>query len=270
MNLEHKTRIISAVLGVALLLGIYFGLGHHGVVLITVAIAAIAYFEFLSFSGARRASLFLSAAAGIALCAWLSLGLPYELVAIYLASLAILLRGLWRAHAGGSDQLASEFQFTQTRVFGLIYLVVFPSFVPKVHALHHGPLLLLLLLGIIWLGDIGGYYGGRMLGKNKLAPVISPGKTREGALTALLVCAIWAGAFGHFILPHRQVWKWILLGLSTSVVAQAGDLIESLMKRAYNVKDSGSLIPGHGGVFDRFDSLILAAPFFYWLLRLFA
>jgi phosphatidate cytidylyltransferase len=146
-------------------------------------------------------------------------------------------------------------------------MVVFPSFVTRVHALAHGPALLFLLIGVIWLGDIGAYYGGKALGRNKLSPSISPGKTREGAIAALFVCALWAYGWGSFTLAHLPAWKWILIAVLTSMVAQAGDLLESLLKRAYSVKDSGDLIPGHGGVFDRFDSLILAAPFFFLLLR---
>ncbi len=268
MNLEHKKRWISGLVGLALILAIYFGLGHAGVILISVFIAAGSYNEYLAFSGTSRSSRWLSLLTGLALSVWLCLGLPGELEALYLACLVILLRGLWRVHKGGQEQLAGEVQFTQSRVFALVYLVVFPSFVPKVHALPHGPLLLLFLIGIVWLGDIGAFYGGKTFGKNKLSPLISPGKTLEGSLAGLLSCAVWAFFFGSWALPQIFPWKLVLVAVLSSVIAQAGDLLESLMKRAYSVKDSGNLIPGHGGVFDRFDSLILVAPFFYLLLRL--
>lgn len=267
MSLEHKKRWISGLIGLALLLGLYFGLGHPGVVLIAVAISVASYYEFLSFSGAAGGAKWLSLAAGAVLSAWLCLQLPGELEAIYLAGLAVLLRGLWRVHASSAEALAGEFQRMQARVFGLTYLVVFPAFVPRVHGLPHGPWLLLFMIGIVWLGDIGAYYGGRSLGRNKLSPVISPGKTLEGSVSGLLACALWAWLYGSRALPHLPVWKLVLIAVLGSVVAQAGDLLESLMKRAYSVKDSGGLIPGHGGVFDRFDSLILVAPFFYLLLR---
>ena len=106
------------------------------------------------------------------------------------------------------------------------------------------------------------------MGKRKLSPSISPGKTLEGSFTALVACALLGIAFGYFGLNHVAPWKLAVIAVLSSVVAQAGDLLESLMKRAYQVKDSGNLIPGHGGVFDRFDSLILAAPFFYLLVRI--
>ncbi len=268
MNLEHKKRWISALLGLALLVGIYFTLGHYGVVLIAVVISVAAYYEFLNFSGAAGSSKGVSFGASLALSIWLCLSMPGELEAVYLAGLAVMIRGLWRVHHSPPENLGQEFQLTQARVFGLTYLVVFPSFLPKVHALPHGPFQLLLVIGIVWLGDIGAYYGGKTFGRRKLSPSISPGKTLEGAAVGVLSCALWAGIYGSWALPHLPSWKLVLIAVLSSFVAQAGDLMESLMKRAYSVKDSGALIPGHGGVFDRFDSLILVVPFFYLLLRL--
>lgn len=269
MSQEHKKRVVSALVGLFALLAIYFGLGHNGLILIVVAVSAASYYEFLQFSGSasQGQSLALSLAAAIVLSVWLCLDLPGELLALYLAALAVLLRGLWRVHKLGPDSVLPEVQHSQSRVFGLTYMVVFPSFVTKVHALAHGPELLFFLIGVIWLGDIGAYYGGKSFGRNKLSPHISPGKTREGAIAGLVSCALWASLWCSYELPHIPLWKWALIAVLTSVVAQAGDLLESLFKRAYAVKDSGGLIPGHGGVFDRFDSLILAAPFFYLLLR---
>ena len=268
MNLEHKKRWISGLIGLALLLGLYFGFGHAGVIMIAVAVSVASYYEFLSFSGAAGNSKWLSLAVGTVLAAWLCVGLPGALEIVYLAGLAVLMRSLWRVHQTSGGELTAEFQRMQARVFGLTYLIVFPSFVPHVHALAHGPWLLLFLIGIVWLGDIGAYYGGRTFGRHKLSPAISPGKTLEGSAAGLLSCALWAWLYGAKALPHLPVWKLVLIAVLSSVVAQAGDLLESLMKRAYSVKDSGGLIPGHGGVFDRFDSLILVAPFFYLLLRL--
>lgn len=269
MNLEHKKRVIAAIVGVAGLFGMYAAFGHRGLVLLTVCISSLAYHEFLAFSGAAKHLRLLSAIAGLALATWLSLEYPYALEAIYLAALAVLIRGLWRAHrAESAEQVVTEFMHSQGRVFGLVYLIVFPSFVPRIHSLTNGPRLLLLLLFIIWLGDTAAYYGGKALGRNKLSLNVSPGKTREGAYVALVACAALALVFHFYALPDIEAWKLVLIAVLSSVVAQAGDLLESLMKRAYRVKDSGSLIPGHGGVFDRFDSLILAAPFYYFLLRL--
>lgn len=268
MNLEHKKRVLSASAGFLALLAIYYFLGHHGVILVTVLISAAAYYEFLLFSGAGGEQKIPALLAGIALSAWLCLDYPFANVAFYLSAFLVLMRGLLRVHSRGNDSITAEFQHIESRVFGLTYLVLFPSFVPKVHAFPHGPALVLFLIGVIWMGDIGAYYGGKNFGKTKLSPAISPGKTREGALAGLFVSALWAAGLGWYALDYLPIWVWVIIAVPTAVVAQAGDLMESLMKRAYSVKDSGGMIPGHGGVFDRFDSLILAAPFFYLLLRL--
>lgn len=268
MSKEHKQRVITALVAVPLLLAIYFFLGHTGLVLLTIAISVASFAEFLAFTETSKIHLNFSLLLAFILSVWLSLNLPGNIICLYLVILAFVLHGLWRVHSTKGENLLQEFLATQTRVFALVYLVVFLSFVPQIHAMPHGPSLFLFLLGVIWVGDISAYYGGKSFGKNKLSPSISPGKTLEGSLTALVFCALWGIGLKFYALQHMSLWKAALLAVSTSVIAQSGDLVESMIKRAYQKKDSGTLIPGHGGVFDRFDSLILAAPFFYFLLCL--
>lgn len=267
MKQEHKLRVLAGIGGLILLFGIYFLFGHYGLVGLTVLVSAAAYYEFLGFSNSAADSRIPSVLAGAALSAWLCLGLPGAVVALYVAMLVILLRTLWRVHRSNGDPLRDEFFRGQARVFGLLYMVVLPSFLPKVHALPHGPFFLLFLLCIVWVGDTAAYYGGKNLGRTKLSVNVSPGKTLEGSLTGLLACAALGFVFCRYGLAHLPWWKLVAIAAASSVIAMAGDLLESLMKRAYSVKDSGGLIPGHGGVFDRFDSLILVTPFFYLLLR---
>jgi phosphatidate cytidylyltransferase len=121
------------------------------------------------------------------------------------------------------------------------------------------PWIFFLLLAIVWLGDTAAYYVGSAWGKHRLAPVVSPKKSWEGAIaglaTSLLATAIWSfwrqGAIDPALLA---------VALATAIASQLGDLVESLVKRAANVKDSGAILPGHGGMFDRFDAMFLAAP----------
>jgi phosphatidate cytidylyltransferase len=126
-----------------------------------------------------------------------------------------------------------------------------------------GPLLTLGLMIMVWLADSGAYFAGRRWGRNKLAPVISPGKTREGVYGGLLVSMLFAGVAAAI---YSHSLRWTLACLLASVVAMlfsiAGDLLESLMKRQSGIKDSGHIIPGHGGILDRLDSLMAAAPLF--------
>ena len=117
----------------------------------------------------------------------------------------------------------------------------------------------LFLLLIVWAGDIGAYLVGRWLGGPRLAPRISPGKTWSGALGGLLA-AIAVGLIVAHLLSDAMAWQVILLAGALGVVAQAGDLLESFVKRRLEVKDSGHLIPGHGGLFDRLDGVLAAAP----------
>ena len=109
--------------------------------------------------------------------------------------------------------------------------------------------------------DIGAYFGGRSLGRHKLIPWLSPGKTWEGLFCGLITAALVAAAFSHSI--KQPFWKTALFGACIGALGQAGDLLESLMKRDADVKDSGRLIPGFGGVLDVIDSPLFAAPFAY-------
>lgn len=132
-----------------------------------------------------------------------------------------------------------------------------------------GPYWVLLALAIIWGADSGAYFAGRLFGKHKLAPTVSPNKTIEGAIGGL-VAAI-AFTFGFNLLFEAVSTDWVplrplqvlLLAIPANFLGQAGDLCESLLKRAHGVKDSGTIIYGHGGMLDRIDALIMASPWFY-------
>jgi phosphatidate cytidylyltransferase len=150
---------------------------------------------------------------------------------------------------------------------GLI-LVAFPlSFAVRLHGTGpEGPLLLLFVLVITWVGDSAAYFVGRSFGKYKLAPHLSPNKTWEGTVASFIGSLIVAIVFARFMtvpLPH-------VLGMAAvgNVAGQVGDLLESAYKRSAGIKDSGSILPGHGGVLDRIDALILAIPivWYYWIL----
>jgi phosphatidate cytidylyltransferase len=131
-----------------------------------------------------------------------------------------------------------------------------------------GPWLILILLVMIWLADSGAYFAGRRWGRNRLAPAISPGKTWEGVYGGLLLSLVFAAIAG-WLYSHSISWSLSFLPVALLVVlfSIAGDLLESLMKRQSGFKDSGTIIPGHGGVLDRIDSLLAAAPLFLIGLR---
>jgi phosphatidate cytidylyltransferase len=128
---------------------------------------------------------------------------------------------------------------------------------------HHGPGWSLFALMLVWAADIGAYFTGRRFGRTKLSPQISPNKTIEGAVGALVAAAVLAVAAGPLLEMHGVAWiAMIALALVTVAASIVGDLFESLVKRQASVKDSGRLFPGHGGIFDRFDSVFAALPVF--------
>jgi len=141
--------------------------------------------------------------------------------------------------------------------YGLPYLAL------PVASLYHlqrlDPWVLILLFAIVWLGDTAAFYCGKKWGRRRFAPVVSPNKTWEGAVASLLAAVVAAGVWSYLRLGEVRLE---LLGLAvlTSIAAQMGDLVESLIKRGAGVKDSGHLLPGHGGVLDRVDALLFAAP----------
>lgn len=125
------------------------------------------------------------------------------------------------------------------------------------------PLYLILLFSIIWSGDTFAYIGGKLYGKNKLAPKISPGKTWEGAITGVLFSGIVAWVVADYILRIPTPNIWFSVGILVSIFGILGDLFESKLKRKNKIKDSGRFFPGHGGILDRMDSIIFALPIYY-------
>jgi len=148
-----------------------------------------------------------------------------------------------------------------------------PYFALPIAASHRlqqiDPWVVFLLLAIVWLGDTAAYYVGSRIGRHKLAPVISPKKSWEGAAASFVVAMIAAVVWSQVRLHRLDLGLLSAAGL-TAAAAQIGDLVESMIKRGSGVKDSGSVLPGHGGVLDRMDALLFAAPvllFALWLLR---
>jgi phosphatidate cytidylyltransferase len=182
-------------------------------------------------------------------CVWVGGAAFVILVAVGVVGLAVEWLGLCRG--SGSASLRSA---------GLVYILLagaallwlrLDSFVGRADVLF--------LLLVIWAGDIGAYLIGRWIGGPRLAPRISPGKTWSGAAGGLLA-AIAAGLFVAHVLSDTVTWRAVVIAAGLGVIAQGGDLLESFVKRRLEVKDSGRLIPGHGGLLDRLDGMLAAAP----------
>jgi phosphatidate cytidylyltransferase len=193
---------------------------------------------------------------------WFAGGMPSLEVALFLFVLGIAVITLFTKRP-----LVEALPAAGISSSGLI-LVAFPlSFAIRIHGSGtQGPPLLLFALVIIWVGDTAGYFLGRSIGKHALAPHLSPKKTWEGTVASFLGSLIVAFIFARFMtvpLPHL-----LAMAAVGNVAGQVGDLLESAYKRSAGIKDSGSILPGHGGVLDRIDALILAIPvvWYYWIL----
>lgn len=153
-------------------------------------------------------------------------------------------------------------------LFGTFYVFVLPAYliatrmiVSPVEGLASRLLTIFFL--IIVAGDAGAYYAGRSLGKHKLAPVISPGKTVEGSVGGLIAAIVIALVAKYTFFPQIPVLHAVILSIVMNIVGQMGDLFESLIKRGSGAKDAASIIPGHGGLLDRLDSVVFNAPLLY-------
>jgi phosphatidate cytidylyltransferase len=162
-------------------------------------------------------------------------------------------------------------------IFCLVYIGMTLIALPTLHELSNGPSLVAFLFCVVWAGDIAALYVGRAWGRHKLAPRLSPNKTWEGALGSvagsllvtggLLGLAALLQMWNSAALSYPEdVWYWLVLAVVVNIAAQVGDLAESALKRSAGVKDSGTLLPGHGGVLDRIDALLLAAPVLWYAL----
>ncbi|ARP94270.1 phosphatidate cytidylyltransferase [Bordetella genomosp. 13] len=173
-----------------------------------------------------------------------------------LGASAAVVRGQSDAAPGnvGWSLFAPLALFTGWAVLALMYLA-------------YGGVFVVSLLALVWVADIAAYFVGRALGRHKLAPRVSPGKTIEGAVAGvagaviwILVSAIWPNTFGHLLVERWTVWGAIPLAALLGGIAIMGDLFESLLKRRAGRKDSSALLPGHGGVYDRIDAIIPVMP----------
>lgn len=160
-----------------------------------------------------------------------------------------------------SDSFVWEILLKQ--VIGIIYIPLFLSYIVLIRNGDNGVLWVFLLLIVVFLGDTGAYYLGSYYGQHKLCPAVSPNKTIEGALGGL-VANLGAGALIKFLFLPVLPWGLSLLSfICIGISGQIGDLFESQIKRVANIKDSGTILPGHGGVLDRIDALLFAAPVAY-------
>ncbi len=199
------------------------------------------------------------AAAAITLAYWE--GERALTAAIGLSVIAIL---TWRMRGGTMGYLKD----VTAGVFALAYLPLMASFVALMLAAPDGARRTLVFLIVTVCSDIGGYFAGILTGRHLMAPVISPKKTWEGLGGSVFACVL-GGAIAVPLLLHAAVWQGVLVGAAAVTAATLGDLTASMIKRDLVIKDWGAMLPGHGGILDRIDSLLITAPVVWLLLTVF-
>lgn len=201
---------------------------------------------------------------------------PFDLIAA--VSLAMLVLFVLSSFRSPLPRVLHE---TGGGLFMLLYIAYPLSLVPRILAAEDGTALLLFLFLCVWCGDIAALYIGKNFGKRRLAPALSPNKTWAGSIASVLgsmICGMVPILLGNWLAAHNSgwtrlhtvepAWHFLLLAIVLNVAAQLGDLVESALKRGVGVKDSGTLLPGHGGVLDRVDALLLAAPVLWFVMLL--
>jgi phosphatidate cytidylyltransferase len=153
-------------------------------------------------------------------------------------------------------------------IFGMLYIGFMLGHLLLIRALPDGIFLVFFVILVTWAGDTGAYYAGVSMGRTSLAPRISPNKTVEGLVGGCLLAVVIALIARAWFIPSLTIVDALVLGVMLTVAGLIGDLSESMFKRGSGVKDSGGLIPGHGGMLDRLDSLLLTAPTYYYYVTL--
>ncbi|REE99117.1 phosphatidate cytidylyltransferase [Thermomonospora umbrina] len=190
-------------------------------------------------------------------------GGPIALVgAVALTVLALL---VWRMPSGADGYVRDA----TAGLFVVAYVVIMGGIVALMLGPDDGAHRIVIFIAVTVSSDIGGYFAGSYLGRHKMAPTISPKKTWEGFAGSALTCMLVGGWLVPWLLDGGRIWQGALLGAAVVCSATVGDLIESMIKRDLGIKDLGTLLPGHGGVMDRLDSLIITAPVVWLLLELF-
>jgi phosphatidate cytidylyltransferase len=272
VNLSNRsTRIIVSLAAIPIILGAAY-LGKIYFFIFTFVISAVGFIEYSGLAAKKemKANIFIGIGA-ILIIFYNQYLIKLNFYEIFLLIVPfILLAELFRKT--GSPLLNIGATLTGIAYIGLFgsALLSIREMYPDIGNLYlRGGYVIITVLASIWVCDSAAYFGGSALGKHKLFPRVSPNKTWEGAIFGFVFALLTVIAARYLVLDFLSWRVVILIGLIVGIIGQMGDLVESLLKRDAGVKDSSSIIPGHGGIFDRFDSLLMTAPFIYILLRYF-
>ena len=264
-------RILTALVLIPIVLVLVFLGPRWLITLVTAGIAVLAAWEYLGLAerGGAKPPRIAVVVSIVALFAG-NFEFPDQTAAVFgVLSLGLLVYCTFRS------QVVQVMPDAAVSIFCMLYAGLTLLALPALREETNGPSLVTFLLCVVWAGDTAALYVGRLWGRHKLAPLLSPNKTWEGTVASVAGSLLAAG--GLLALAHQleiwnsarlsfpeEVWYWLLLAVLVNVAGQVGDLAESALKRSAGVKDSGNLLPGHGGVLDRMDALLLAAPVLWY------
>ncbi len=236
-------------------------------ILLIAIICLWEYFRIVFKSGSRtmpRQGLIFSYLGYLTACMiiWAAYHSSFDLI-IGIISLNLLLSAFFAVGNFKTNRTISDMAIKQ--IAGVAYIPLALAYVVLIRNAYDGVLWVFWAIVIVFAGDTGAFYAGTYLGRHKLAPAVSPNKTVEGALGGLLANIAVGALFKHLFLPLLPWGASLLLFVCVGVAGQIGDLFESLLKRVTHIKDSGGILPGHGGFLDRIDAILFAAPVVYYI-----
>lgn len=263
--MEHRQRWLTALIAIPLLLLVLLKGGHLSFVLLLLVINGLAQWEFLGLfqpesDGPRRLkSILLGSLLLISFCtaqraAYLCNPTYPLFVLVWILFFLFL---FYLISYGHIEDLARDLM---VNTLGFLYVPFLLGHLIWLRYLPQGELWLVWLLAVIFAGDTAAFYCGKFLGKKKLYPQVSPGKTWAGAVGGIAVCLLVGWSVGNWLLAPRNGLGLVWLSLVLGLVGLLGDLFESMLKRQTQVKDTGQILPGHGGMLDRLDSVLFVAP----------
>jgi phosphatidate cytidylyltransferase len=269
MTKTFLTRSISALVAVGVLFAIYYFLELTGLRLICYAAVLIGGYELIQILLPKGTGKFHKVLFYVILLLIFHMAANYpSFTVVAFAVLTVIFWVLSVLTHQGFAELDGLVRYQAKAVMGFVYLGLLPSYAYRLLDLSHGLVWFVTLLAVVFAGDTGAYLVGILAGKHKINPRLSPKKTWEGSFGGLLG-SLAAGFVCSRFLPDIQVNAILITSVCAGFVAQFGDFFESLIKRVADVKDSGSLMPGHGGILDRIDGVLFASPILMLVASLF-
>lgn len=261
----HLKRWLSAIAIIpVLILVILRGEVAFSLFILTVSFIALREYFRIVYNKTGRPVLSLLPVIGFTICPLIMASAHFELFhhVPFIIVLNILIIGL-----AGTFRFKDDPDFLDAaakQIQGIIYVPILASYTILLRGDPDGAAWVFFLFFLVFIGDTGAFYAGSYFGRTKLCPAVSPGKTVEGALGGLSASIIGGMLFRYFFLPHLPLGHCLLLFITVGIIAPVGDLFESMLKRKGEIKDSGTIMPGHGGLLDRIDAVLFAAPVVYY------